>query len=73
MNSPQIDDLVRRINLALESISGETLIRARTAAEREQRGAYFLLDWRGNVSGEHVDPRALAEELGVAARRGQPA
>ena len=63
------DSLLDRVNVALERVSGETLIRSKTARELAEFGAYRLVAWDGRIAQRDVSITDLALELGVVRGR----
>jgi hypothetical protein len=66
MTTPHDDALLKRVNLALEATTGETLIASRTAADHGRYGAWRLVDWRGQITAVNVSIVTLANELGAS-------
>ena len=65
VDSPAEDCLVKRINVALQHLDGETVILSRTASENGRYGRARRVSWRGEVLATHVCLTTLAIELGV--------
>jgi len=60
--------IIQRVNRKLIA-DDEVLKASRTELMRSDCGDYYIVDWRRNsICKTHVDPKALARELGVLHR-----